>query len=109
MKKKLTDRQIQVLAYCSVPRRALEVADHLGILLSSVYPYLANLIRKGLLSSGPSTGQVYKLKTFRTLQLGEATVAKAGSKASTPVEESPTLNMDFIRAAHNPFGLRGAR
>ena len=79
----------KILAYCTTPRTATELANHCKVQRSSIYSALGRLQMKGILT-----------------RLGD------GTERATYVLNEPSLTkMDdyenlVIKHAHNPFGLR---
>lgn len=79
----------KILAYCTKPRTAQELATHCKVQRSSIYSALGRLQIKGILT-----------------RLGD------GTERATYVLNEPSLTkMDdyenlVIKHAHNPFGLR---
>lgn len=79
----------KILAYCTKPRTAQELATHCKVQRSSIYSALGRLQMKGILT-----------------RLGD------GTERATYVLNEPSLTkMDdyenlIIKHAHNPFGLR---
>jgi predicted transcriptional regulator len=79
----------KILAYCTKPRTAQELATHCKVQRSSIYSALGRLQMKGILT-----------------RLGD------GTERATYVLNEPSLTkMDdyenlVIKNAHNPFGLR---
>ena len=77
----------KIIAFCTKPRSAQELADHCKIQRSSIYSALGRLQMKGLIA-----------------RLGDGT-ERATYVSSTPsiVEHEENL---MIKHSHNPFGLR---
>ena len=79
----------KIVAFCTKPRTAQELADHCKVQRSSIYSALGRLQMKGILT-----------------RLGD------GTERATYVLNEPSLTkMDdyknlIITHAHNPFGLR---
>ena len=79
----------KIVAFCTIPRTATELADHCKVQRSSIYSALGRLQMKGILT-----------------RLGD------GTERATYVLNEPSLTkMDdyenlVIKYAHNPFGLR---
>jgi len=77
----------KIVAFCTKPRTAQELADHCKVQRSSIYSALGRLQMKGLLK-----------------RLGD------GTERATYVVSTPTIVEHFenlaISRAHNPFGLR---
>ena len=79
----------KILAYCTTPRTATELANHCKVQRSSIYSALGRLQMKGILT-----------------RLGD------GTERATYVLNEPSLTKmeDYenlvIKHAHNPFGLR---
>jgi len=79
----------KILAYCTKPRTAQELATHCKVQRSSIYSALGRLQMKGILT-----------------RLGD------GTERATYVLNDPSLTkMDdyenlVIKHAHNPFGIR---
>jgi predicted transcriptional regulator len=79
----------KIVAFCTKPRTASELADHCKVQRSSIYSALGRLQMKGILT-----------------RLGD------GTERATYVLNEPSLTkMDdyenlAISRAHNPFGLR---
>tara|TARA_R110000868_G_scaffold360150_1_gene622197 strand:+ start:49 stop:306 length:258 start_codon:yes stop_codon:yes gene_type:complete len=79
----------KILAYCTKPRTAQELATHCKVQRSSIYSALGRLQMKGILT-----------------RLGD------GTERATYVLNEPSLTKmnDYenlvIKHAHNPFGLR---
>ena len=106
MKLKLTKRHFEILEFCEVPRLSTEIAQRFGILLSSAYPYLSGLRRHGYLSAtaGKKSGKGIAITHYAALQPGEAVQVKGSHIVNAPVDMS-MWNMDFMKAAHNPFRI----
>jgi sugar-specific transcriptional regulator TrmB len=79
----------KIMAYCTIPRTATELADHCKVQRSSIYSALGRLQMKGIVT-----------------RLGD------GKERATYVLSQPSLTKidDYenlvIKHAHNPFGLR---
>lgn len=79
----------KILAFCTTPRTASEIATHCKVQRSSIYSALGRMQMKGIV-----------------IRIGD------GTARATYVLNDPTLvNMDdyenlVIKHAHNPFGLR---
>ena len=79
----------KILAFCTKPRTATELADHCKVQRSSIYSALGRLQMKGIVT-----------------RIGD------GTERATYVLNEPSLTkMDdyenlVIKHAHNPFGLR---
>jgi sugar-specific transcriptional regulator TrmB len=76
----------KVLAFCSSPRTAQEIADYCKVQRSSIYSALGRLQMKGLVA-----------------RLGD------GTERATYVSSTPSIVVHeenlMIKHAHNPFGL----
>lgn len=106
MKLKLTKRHFEILEFCEEPRLVSEIAERFGIKVESAYPYLSGLVRHGHLSNqdGPTNPRGNVMKLFFALQPGDAAVAISQPKVRMN-EDRTVWNMDFMKAAHNPFGI----
>jgi predicted transcriptional regulator len=102
----LTTRQIEMIEFCEEPKLVQEIAERFEINTRSVYPYLRRLINDGFIKS--ESGYVnLKGKAFKFfVSIKSASDAHLMKDVHQVDEEK--INMDFVRAAHNPFNL-GAR
>jgi sugar-specific transcriptional regulator TrmB len=75
----------KIIAFCTKPRSAQELADHCKIQRSSIYSALGRLQMKGLIKRIDTEPATYSVST------------------PTVVEHFENL---AIKHAHNPFGLR---
>ena len=99
---KLTDRQLEILEFCEKPRIANEIAVHLNLKINSIYKYMFDLSKEGYLktkSAGKGTPHGTKL-FFVNPELNHLDSLRA-----LTFPELSSTNMDFVRAAHNPFNL----
>jgi predicted transcriptional regulator len=77
----------KILAYCTKPRTASELADHCKVQRSSIYSALGRLQMKGILT-----------------RMGDGTM-RATYVLNKPSVAEHHENL-MIKHAHNPFGLR---
>lgn len=95
----LTDRQIQILEFCEEPKLAKEIARYLDLQVASIYKYMTALVKSEYLKTKSAKGKKSGTKLFYTDQ----DLISSGSYKAIGLPEVNTYNMDFIRAAHNPF------
>lgn len=79
----------KILAFCTIPRTATELADHCKVQRSSIYSALGRMQMKGII-----------------VRIGDGT-----ARATYVLNEPSLIKMDdyenlVIKHAHNPFGLR---
>ena len=79
----------KILAFCTTPRTATELADHCKVQRSSIYSALGRMQMKGIV-----------------IRVGDGT-----ARATYVLNEPSLTKMDdyenlVIKHAHNPFGLR---
>lgn len=79
----------KILAFCTIPRTATELADHCKVQRSSIYSALGRMQMKGIVK-----------------RIGDGT-----ARATYVLNDPNLVYMDdyenlVIKHAHNPFGLR---
>lgn len=98
---KLTERQIQILEFCEKPKFAKEIAKYLELEVGSIYKYMTALVKSEYLKTKIAEDKKMVTKLFYT----DLELFKTISYEAISMPEINTYNMDFIRAAHNPFNL----
>ena len=98
---KLTERQIQILDFCEKPKLAKEIAKFLDLQVGSIYKYMNALVKSEYLNTMIDEDKKIVTKLFYT----DLDLFKSISYEAISMPDKNTYNMDFIRAAHNPFNL----
>jgi hypothetical protein len=100
---KLTQRQIELLDFCEDAKLVDEIAARFQIHTRSVYPYLRRLIKGGLIKAESGYKNDKRQSVKRFIAIKSAIDANVGHDSNDP--DLSNINMDFVRAAHNPFRL----
>ena len=99
---KLTDRQIEILEFCEKPRIAKEIAEYLNLQVNSIYKYMFDLTKDGYLKTrSAGADKPSGTKLFVTNQDSKI----FNELKSTTCSDYVNVNLEFIKAAHNPFGI----
>jgi DNA-binding MarR family transcriptional regulator len=100
---KLTQRQIEFIEFCEEPKFVEQISERFQIQLNSVYPHLRRLVKNGFIKS--ESGYMNQNKRSVKLFISVKSAFDAQLTQHEHEIDTSSINMDFVRAAHNPFNI----